>query len=222
MKFVYGLMLAMSVNAFAAYDNTWNVSHFWSGEYPNGFSVTVPGTIVMGRLAADPLLKRNVTCEMPYLAAIHPWNENRARKNKITFIGFTKIVELTMKEDYKLVSDEKSIELKRGDKIEYIQNYSEGAFAVRVNGEQYDADQELYSHVEPVDETQFAEDNWLLMTCANGKRAYIFFTDLFTETKDGTQWVEGINRTGPGMFDYGRVRDLTAKEARELEKERVN
>lgn len=220
MKFVYGLLLVVSVNAFAAYDNTWNVSHFWSGEYPNGFAVTAPGTIVMGRLAADADLKRNVTCEMPYRAVINPWNQKRTTKSKITFIGFTKIVDMTVKEDFLFTSDNKKVELKKGDVIQYVQNYAEGAFQVRIQGADYEADQSLFEHLEDVDNMQFQEHDWLLMNCANGKRAYIFFNDLFTETKGGTQYVPGINHMGPGFRGYGKVRDLTEREARELDKDR--
>ena len=52
------------------------------------------------------------------------------------------------------------------------------------------------------------------MTCENGVRAYIYMSDLFSVSDDGTQThIAGVSDVGPGMIEYGKARDLTPAEA---------
>jgi hypothetical protein len=208
----------------SGYDSSWYVSAFWSGEYPNGFSVTRPDTAVQARRSMDKAAPRDVACRLPYLAVVHPWNQRRAAASKITFLSATKIVRLIAKAPFvfeDLGADARAkVPLKKGDLIEYLRNDAEGSFEVRIAGKQYTAGQDLFDHVESVPDDQFVEDDWAALTCVAGSRAYIFLDELGLGSDDPKTQVAGISGVGPGQTGYGQARDLTAAEARELEAER--
>ena len=202
------LLTAPSSSALAGYDNTWFVSAFWSGEYPAGFSVTREHVTLMARSAMDKSLSRTVPCEMPYLAVIHPWNTARNQKSDVRFSSASKIVNLIAKEDFDFISNQVRFKIRKNDIIQYLRNDAEGAFEVRINGKQYTASQDMFDHVQDVSSDQFVEDDWALLTCVNGGRAYIYLPDV--------AGVPGINDVGPGMVEYGKARDLTVREAQKL------
>jgi hypothetical protein len=219
MRALFIILISLSsAKALAGYDNAWYQSEFWSGEYPIGFSVTKRHTIVMARSKMDKDLPRDVECEMPYLAVIHPWNTERIRKNKIRFFSATKIIKMIAKDDFEFGGD---VTVKKGQMVEYIGNGAEDFFQVRISGKQYTAGQDLFDFVEAPTRDQFIEDDWLLLTCQTGNRAYIFVPDLAGQgpTRAST-FVPGISDTGPGQEGYGRARDLTEQEANTLERER--
>jgi hypothetical protein len=207
------------------YDSSWYVSAFWSGEYPSGFSVTRPDTVVQARRSMDKAAPRDVACRLPYLAVVHPWNRRRAAASKIAFLSATKVVRLIAKAPFifeDLGGDARAkMPLRKGDLIEYLRNDAEGSFEVRIAGKQYTAGQDLFEHVESVPDDQFVEDDWAALTCAAGNRAYIFLDELGLGSDDPKIQVIGISSVGPGQTGYGQARDLTAAEAHELEAERV-
>jgi hypothetical protein len=216
------LLLALVVSlqssqAFAGYDDTWFKSKFWSGEYPPGFSVTKKRTTVMARRAMDKNAPREVACELPYLAVIHPWNKERIQKSSMQFFSATKIVKMIAKEDFKF--DDKIV-VKKGEVIQYIGNGAEDAFGVRIGGKPYTAYQDLWQHVDAPDEDQFIEDKWVLLTCQGGARAYIYLDDVRSEAPDGSvTFVPGIS---DGTSEtHEKAFDLTEQEAAELEKEKA-
>ena len=213
---------APSPPARTGYDKSWFISEFWSGEYPAGFSVTRKSTILMARSAMDKNLPRSVACAMPYLAVIHPWNTRRNQKSKVTYWSASRIVNLIAKEDFVFESNSGGIPIKKDDVIEYLRYDAEGAFEVRIKGKQYTAHQDLFDHVQENSKDQFAEEEWALLTCQNGTRAYIDLGDIHRDSgKSGSgapgHRIPGINRVGPAMMGYGKARDLTAREAQELE-----
>jgi hypothetical protein len=210
------LMSLQSAQGFAGYDDTWFKSGWWSGDYPPGFSVTKNGITLMARSGMDKDLPREVACEMPYLAVIHPGNEDRIRKSNMQFFSATKIIQMVAKEEFDFGDD---VEVKKGEVIEYIGNGSEGDFAVRIGGKPYTADQSLWDFVDVPNKDQFIEDDWVQLTCQAGNRAYIFLDDVR---------VKGPNHTFtfvPGISDADtrerKVYDLTEREAAELENARV-
>ena len=209
------------------YGDDWFVSEFWSREYPPGFSVTRPDAVVAARATMDKAAARDVACRLPYLAVIHPWNRSRTAKSNVRFLSATKVVRLVVKEafDFDLQSrDDVSgkVHLKAGDTIDYIRNDAEGSFEVRIFGKQYTADQNLFDHVEDVSRDRFVEDDWALLTCVGGNRAYILLSDLGLDPDAGEpvkrNGVAGISEAGPGQIGYGKARDLTAAEARKLDR----
>jgi len=215
-------LVLSSTGVAAGYDASWYIVGFWSGEYPAGFSVTRAGTTVMARTGMDKDLPRTVPCVLPNRAVIHPWNQARNRKNRIEFRSATRIIRLVAKKNFMFDGsvDKKDVQIpiRTGDIIEYVYNMGEGLFQVRIGGKEYTAWQGLFEHVEDVPKDQFVEDDWVVMTCENGKRAYIFRDDL-RDPENLEKFVPGIADVGPGL-QYGRTRDLTAAEARELERQR--
>jgi hypothetical protein len=119
------ILWASSARTFAGYDDTWFQSNFWPGEYPPGFSVTKKRTTLMARSGMDKDLPRDVACEMPYLALIHPWNKERIRKSNLQFFSATKIIKMIAKEDFDFGDD---ITVKKGEVVEYIANRAKGFF----------------------------------------------------------------------------------------------
>jgi hypothetical protein len=211
-------------SAPSGYDKSWYISEFWSGEYPKGFSVTRPDAVVQARGSMDKTAPRDVACKLPYLAVIHPWNTRRTEASQIKFLSATRIVRLIVKEAFvfeDLGGDAHAKRhLKKGDVIEYIRNDAEGSFEVRIAGKEYTAGQNLFDHVQDVADDQFVEDDWAALTCVGGNRAYILWDDLGLGSDDPKAQVAGISGVGPGQTGYGKARDLTAAEARELEAER--
>jgi hypothetical protein len=211
-----------STGACAGYDQTWFKWQSWSGEYPKGFAATKPRTVLMGRAAMDKDLPRGVTCELPYRGVIHPWNRIRTRKSQIKFYSFTKIIRLRAKEDFEFEvqgDDGTSVKqpIKKGDVIEYVHPLQEDFFQVRINGKQQVATEDLFEHVDHVANTEFVEDDWALLTCENGVRAYIYVPDAIHQAlNEPDNFVREIKEVGPGMPGYGKARDLTEKEAAEL------
>jgi hypothetical protein len=219
LRLVLVILFASSAGAFAGYDDTWFKSKFWSGEYPPGFSVTKKRTTLMARSGMDKDLPRDVECEMPYLALIHPWNKERIRKSNLQFFSATKIIKMIAKEDFDFGDD---ITVKKGEVVEYIANRAEGFFYVRIGGKPYDADRSLFEFVETPTQDQFVEDDWVLLTCQGGNRVYIFAYDLGVRRwPDVPAFVPGISDTGPGQNGYGKARDLTEQEAVAMEKEKA-
>ncbi|MGZ3693971.1 MAG: hypothetical protein ACXWQO_07200 [Bdellovibrionota bacterium] len=201
------LLAAISAPAFAAYDSSWYQDNFWSGEYPTGFSVVKKGTSVPARATMDLDAAKTISCALPYHAVFHPWNSAR----KATYRSASKIVVLTAKEDLKLGDVESGqAEVKKGETIEYLMNAAEGSFIVRFKGKKYTGDQDLFTHVEAIDDNQFIEHDWLGVKCENGKKAWIFMGDISTVNAQGDQvYLPGLDSWGLGFRQkYGEVRDI--------------
>jgi hypothetical protein len=206
------LLLALALlpaAASAAYDSTWYKASGWSGEYPNGFSVVAKKTSVPARGVMDLDAAADIKCELPYLAVFHPWNAKR----KASYVTMSKIVILTVKNDFTFQDEDTKIDLKKGDTIEYLVYGAEGWFTVRINGKEYGADQSLFDQVEPVDEGAYRQDEWLNITCKNGKKAWILLDDLTKTDGDGNStYLPGLDSWYLGFKEYGEVRDLTEKD----------
>jgi hypothetical protein len=125
----------------------------------------------------------------------------------------SKIVILTVKNDFTFQDEDTKIDLKKGDTIEYLVYGAEGWFTVRINGKEYGADQSLFDQVEPVDEGAYRQDEWLNITCKNGKKAWILLDDLTKTDGDGNStYLPGLDSWYLGFKEYGEVRDLTEKD----------
>lgn len=203
--------------ASTGYDKSWFVSPFWSGEYPSGFAVIDKKVVIAGRAKLDKNAPRTTNCELPYLAVIHPWNDTRRKKDKIEFWSATKIVPLTAKENFEFSPDPKTrIAIKKGNVIEYVRNSAEGLFQVRIGGKVYDAEQELFEHMEDVAQESFTdEDEWVVLNCVQGGRAFIFYPDDLFDPKSPDKFQPGLIEYGKLGLDgpYGQRKDLTEDEA---------
>ncbi len=208
MKFlVLTLTLGFSASALgASYDGSWYQTQFWSGEYPNGFSVNKSGVTVMGRSGMDKGLPAEMACALPFKATFHVWNQDRVESNKVEFFTASKIVPMVAKEDFLFEDGENKVQIHKGDLIEYLIYHSEGWFAVRIGGQEYEADQSLFEKMEEVSQDQFVQDEWMHLTCENGVSTWLFFPDL--SNADG-EFISGLQ--GPKIEGYGTASDLTDK-----------
>lgn len=208
MKLLFlALALGFSASAFSApYDGSWFQTQFWSGEYPNGFSVNKSGVTVMGRSGMDKDLPAEMACALPFKATFHIWNTERNDANQVEYHTASKIVPLIAREDFLFEDGEKKVQIHKGDLIEYLIYHSEGWFAVRIDGQEYEADQSLFDNVEEVSQDQFVQDEWMHLTCENGTSTWLYYPDLFNA--DG-EFVSGLQ--GPKIEGYGTATDLTDK-----------
>jgi hypothetical protein len=209
MKALFLALALLPLGASAAYDSTWFKADGWSGEYPNGISVVAKKTSVPARAEMDLEAPANIQCGLPYLAVFHPWNAKR----KASYVTMSKIVILTVKQDFVFEDEGTKINLKKGDTIEYLVYGAEGWFTVRINGKIYGADQSLFDQVEPVDQSAFRQDEWLNVRCRNGKKGWILLDDLTKTDENGnTTYLPGLDSWYLGFKEYGVVKDLTEKD----------
>jgi len=219
------------------YDKSWFISEFWSGETPEGFAVTRRNVTVMARSGMDKKLPRAVACRLPYLAVFHPWNKARNQKNHARFFSANKMVDLVAKENFDFVSKfysegpsrelrETRLPIKKGEVIQYLQYGQEGSFWVRIKGKRYVAQEDLLEHVQdsPQKErlltTKFSTDQWVSLTCENGTRAYIYFRDVDPASKVKVPGVDSPHTISSQdvIVGDGEARDLTVREAEQIEK----
>jgi hypothetical protein len=208
----------LTTGAAAAYDDSWYVTEFWSGEYPNGFAVAAPDIAVPARAAMDREAPASLTCPLPYKAVFSPWNEQRNQANEAKYFTASKIVPLVATADFVFEHGEAAppLQVKRGQPIEYLIYGAEGSFLVRIDGKEYWAYQEQLEQVEAVDDTTSVQEEWLSLRCADGTQAWILTEDLLASGEDGqVRYRDGLwstAGTGPGFVEYGIVRDLTDEE----------
>jgi hypothetical protein len=203
------VLCVSSFAAFAAYDQTWYQANFWSGEYPNGFSIVKDGVSIAARGTTDLDAPADIQCALPKKAVFHPWNGARQAEYRT----YSKIVPMVANEDLQIGFTEVA-QVRAGETIEYLVYGAEGMFFVRYNGVEYEADQELLTKVtydEKAMETP--QDEWMNVTCLDGSSAWIFMRDLYTFDRDGnTVWLAGLDTWFLGFRDYGNVTDLTDEE----------
>lgn len=200
--------VTFSAGAWAAYDNTWYQTEFWSGEYPNGISVIEEGVTLPARATKDTDLPVTIQCAVPFRANYHPWNS--ARKAK--FFTAAKIIPMTANVEVKLGSEgEEQATVAPGELVEYLIYGAEGTFLVRYKGKEYWSDQDLLEKMTyDVQKMEVPQDEWLNITCTGGENAWIFMRDLTTSDQDGNPtYPKGTDSWFRGFRDYGSVTDLT-------------
>lgn len=181
------ISLLLVTQAHAQYDNSWYKADYWPGEYPAGFSVIKKGVKIPARSEMTKDVAVSLQCPVEFKSVYHEWNQ----KKRAEYTTFSKIVPLTVKEDFEFLAsyedeEEVRIPLKKGDVIEYLVYGAEGWFTVRINGKEYGADQDLFTKVEDVDQNSFQDDEWLTLNCG-GQKAYVLFSDLYTVDADGNE-----------------------------------
>ncbi|MCP5467910.1 MAG: hypothetical protein H7A32_01410 [Deltaproteobacteria bacterium] len=204
----------------SGYDKTWYIADFWPGEYPNALAITEKNLLLPARKAMDKKLSKDVQCQLPYKAVFHHWNRQRNEKNAVKYYTANKIVTLIAKEDFTLEHFEEidggKTQIKKGEKINYLTYLSEGTFSVKIKGQEYTADQELFKHVKKVDKKKFISEEWLELRCENGPQAWILHNELYKKVKGLIVYQKGFAR---GSIEaYGKARDLTDEDLKEIKK----
>jgi hypothetical protein len=203
---VAGLALAFAAEpalAQSTYDESWYRAPFWSGEYPNGFSVLKDVTVEL-RPALDPKADKTIACDLPAKATYQMWNNARVEDQGLHFVSFTKIEEYRITKDYTASLYDPSqgmnvdIALKPGDIWRDLAYYGEGAFLMEFDGVRYDGDQSLYDVSEAVKDEDGYEE-WLRINCSNNQWGWLFMGDVA---------VDDVTFAGPNITGYGSAADL--------------
>ena len=194
---------AVPALAQSTYDESWYRAPFWSGEYPDGFTVLKKTTVQL-RPALDPAAEKTIACDLPARATYQVWNAARVEEQGLTFISYNKIANYKITKAYEASlyrSDNATtvpISFKPGDEWHYLVYYGEGAFLMEYDGVQYDGDQDLFEVSEQEgDENGYEE--WLRINCPNNQWGWLFMGDIS---------LDDSNYTGPNITEYGTAKDL--------------
>lgn len=189
--------------AQSAYDDGWYRAPFWSGEYPNGFTVIRSVTVQL-RPTLDPAAERTIACDLPARATYQPWNGARVDAQDLAFVSYTRIADYKVREAHTATlsrSDdgaEAEVSLKPGDVWRYLVYYAEGAFQMEFGGVKYDGDQSLFEVSEQIGDTNGYEE-WLHIECPNNREGWLFMGDI---------QIDDAAFTGPNITEYGTSKDL--------------
>jgi hypothetical protein len=197
--------MAAPLPADAGYDASWYRAHFWSGEYPGGFTVTEPVSIRI-RTEPAPESARTIECSLAEKATYHPWNAERVKTDGLEFLSFTRIAEMTVKNDMtvRLATGDGSSEVEArfaaGDKWRYLAYLAEGDFLMEHGGRRLIGNQSLFDNSTAPWPRQGEETyhEWLKLTCANGAAGWILISEVIN--------LHGIDL--PNVIGYGDARDL--------------
>lgn len=185
------------------YPDGWEVQPFWSGEYPNAFSVTQEGVTVMGHETITYQVYPPIYCGLPHKASYSPWNGARRESDDLDFVAMVYPTTFTIMEDTSVevfVGDgAEQLALKSGDQMVYKSYLAEGFFIAEKDGVQYELNE-----ADLPQSTEFQQgpedQEWVLVTCddAEKTRAWILYEDAL-----GAPGVEAYEYTG-----FGEAADL--------------
>lgn len=207
------LALLAALTAFAAapalaqsvetYGEDWYKAEFWSGEYPNGFTV-LKDTVLKLRPALDATAEKTIDCPVSAKATYQQWNMQRVLDEGLTFISFTEkdVMKVGKPYDAKLLrydgSDTLEVSFKPGDEWTYLAYFGEGAFLMEYDGAEYEGDQDLLDVSEPAKPGDRGYDEWLRINCQNNQWGWLFMGDLVKDE---------VTFTGPNILGYGEAAD---------------
>jgi hypothetical protein len=170
-----------------SYDASWYKAKSWSGEYPNGFTMTADVTIsIRGSLDLDA--PKSISCALKKGSTYHVWNKKRVVSDRLEFISFTKIETYELEARRAVEVRRKSggrstiIEFKKGDRWSYLAYLAEGSFLIKFGNTVYIAGQNLLEKSTEVEAAVKSEqstyDEWLKLKCAHGTVGWIFFNEI--------------------------------------------
>lgn len=185
------------------YPEGWELQPFWSGEYPNAFSVTQEGVTVMGHETITYQEYPPIYCGLPVKATYSPWNAARRETDDLDFVAMVYPTTFTIKEDTSVevfVGDgAEQLALSAGDQMIYKSYLAEGFFIAEKDGVEYElneADLPQSTEFEQGPEDQ----EWVMVTCddADKTRAWVLYDDA-------------LNAPGVEAYEYsgfGEAADL--------------
>lgn len=185
------------------YPEGWELQPFWSGEYPNAFSVTQEGVTVMGHETITYEVYPPIYCGLPNKATYSPWNGTRREADDLDFVAMVYPTTFTIMEDTSVevfVGDgAEQLALKAGDQMVYKSYLAEGFFIAEKDGVQYELNE---ADLPASTEFQQGPDDqeWVLVTCddADKTRAWILYEEALK-----APGVEAYEYTG-----FGEAADL--------------
>jgi hypothetical protein len=196
-----------SAAADIGYDQTWYRAAFWSGEYPDGFTVLKP-TAIQLRGEPSPMSSPRIECALNQGATYHPWNYDRVATGDLEFLSFTRIDLMTVDHETRAVlydeagKTEFAFDFARGEHWRYLAYLAEGSFLMDYKGKVYIGDQALLEN----SSGSLAQDEyhaWIRISCANGASGWLFMQDI-----------KGIASLGPANIDgYNQARDIETSDS---------
>lgn len=198
---------SFSALAIASYDDSWYRQDFWSGEYPNGVAIVKENVSVPARLTMDRDIPASISCQLPFKAVFHPWNEAR----DVRYVTAAKILSMQAKEDFEYETQDGVIKAKKGDLLEYLIYYSEGMFALRYKGKVYTADEGILEKTNFDYSMVVGQEEWFQVECVGGLSAWVYMKDLLQYDDDTGELIfrPGLGDWWRGFREYGKVVDLT-------------
>lgn len=197
------MVLAGSSALAATYDDTWYRAPFWSGEYPDGFSV-VKSTTVQLRPTLDKDADKTIACDLPQGSTYQPWNQSRVEEQGLTFVSFTKIGDYKMLKPLETTlyrrtdATELQVKLSKGETWRYLVYLGEGAFLMEYKGEEFDGNPDMLDASEQEGDASGYEE-WLRINCPNNQWGWLYMGDVTLD--DGTF-------VAPNITNYGESKDL--------------
>ncbi|MBI4921697.1 MAG: hypothetical protein HY834_08100 [Devosia nanyangense] len=179
-----------------AYGDGWYRGEFWSGEYPNGFTVLEATTLKL-RPELSPAAEPSIDCPLPAKATYHPWNSARVFSDGLTFASFTEIDEMEVTKPFEaslygqLDATEVTIKFEPGMIWKYLAYYGEGAFLLEYDGVRYDGDQGLIDASTSTHPGDKGYDEWLRIDCASQMWGWLFMADIQDNAAFGPPNIEG-------------------------------
>ncbi len=174
------------VGEIAGYGDDWSINEFWSGEYPDGFTVQADRVSVTGRSEMKPAAPRNIDCALPKGANYTPWNVERADADNLRFVSANQITAITITQDIELDTfsndDPIRLSLRTGDVLNYQFYMAEGFFMAEFNGQTYEL-----SESELRDSAAFEDgadtDEWVNVKCHDGSdtRAWLLLAEVLEQ-----------------------------------------
>lgn len=197
------MLTAAPVLAQSTYDDSWYRAPFWSGEYPDGFSVAKTTTVQL-RPALDPAAEKSIACELPQGATYQPWNRERVEEQGLWFTSLTKIGDYKMLKPLETTlyrrSDATEVQVKvsKGETWRYLVYLGEGAFLMEYKGEEFDGNPDMLDASQQMGDAAGYEE-WLRINCSNNQWGWLFMGDINLD--------EGTFVT-PNITTYGESKDL--------------
>lgn len=178
------------------YPDGWEMQLYWSGEYPNAFSVTQEGVTVMGHETITYEVYPPIYCGLPFKATYSPWNRDRNNRDQVEYVSMVFPTTFTIKEDVTLdvlVGDgEEELTLTPDDQLVYKSYLAEGWFIAEKDGVQYEMNESDLPE-STVFEQGPEDQEWVRVTCddAEKTRAWVRYNDAI-----GAPGVEPFEYTG--------------------------
>ena len=165
------------------YDDTAIINDFWSGEYPDGFTIMASGVTTLGRAEMKLAAPRTIECALPKGANYQIWNDARYDADELRFVSVNFPSPATITQDVQIetfVGDTPiTLDLKAGDVISYQYYVGEGFFIGKFEGVDYDfMEEDLIGKIEYADAPP--TDQWVNVRCDGepGQRAWLLYREV--------------------------------------------
>lgn len=198
---------AIDFAAISTYDENWDLSAGWPGEYPGGFSVVDADVKVQARMRPAPSDPQDVTCALPEFANYQLWNRDRTLNDDLVFFVASLKVPVTLSQDAQVehvagTGVLQTLDLARGDVLTFLRYEGEGFMIVSFNGQNYNINESELRDISDIASVVPRADEWVRVTCLGGKHAWLLYAEVLAEP--------GI---GPSPLSvFGESADLTPED----------